>query len=199
MYHIFNFIDLSCVCAPGSIRVPGVVVAGRAPSAYLSSFHPTCAVCGAGTAPSADQRLCLSCSGNMQAIDGKCKCDEEISYLKEDIASDGLSGSFSCTACQGDTYPWTGGKCEPCPDRMVYSLGKCECDTQYSVAGDICVPRDGDPELQVAMKYENVEAGGQSRGAVTIGSSDTLVQLQRKAAHLCRTTLAAGAPDQQQC
>jgi len=45
------------------------------------------------------------------------------------------------------------------------------------------------------MKFENVEGGGQSLGAVTIGSSDTLEQLQQKAAHLCRTTLAAGAPD----
>lgn len=85
---------------------------------------------------------------------------------------------------------------------MIYSQGKCSCDTQFGEqAGDICVPRDPDSDfpseqaLQVAMKFENVEGGGQSLGAVTIGSSDTLEQLQQKAAHLCRTTLAAGAPD----
>ena len=36
------------------------------------------------------------------------------------------------------------------------------------------------------MKYENVDTGDPTPGSMTIGVSDTLLQLQLKAAHLCR-------------
>lgn len=109
--------------------------------------------------------------------------------MKED------SGAFSCQPCASGYYPiGENGKCVACPIRMVYdtNVRKCECDSEYSLAGDICVPRDNDPSFINKIDYQNGE-NDQIAGSVV---SNTLEQLQLKAAHICRTTLAKGNPDQ---
>lgn len=50
---------------------------------------------------------------------------------------------------------------------MVYNINekKCECNSQYTLAGDICVPRDNDPSFVSKIDYFNGE-NGQTVGSV---------------------------------
>lgn len=91
---------------------------------------------------------------------------------------------YKCETCSGVGMSYNSRAAPPAGENYA-----CTCESGYKLAGDICVP-DGanDKTFLDSIKYENVDTGGEIAGSKTIGVSDTLVQLQLKAAHLCRVT-----------
>ena len=81
-------------------------------------------------------------------INGECSCPKNFFVQETDLLVDILLPYKQCKECPNGTFPGPNGPvygCKACPFGKIYDTNlnpwECICDlTQYSIAGDICIP-----------------------------------------------------------